>query len=422
MTAITSTETATWTLPQKIAFRFFFIFFILYIFLEPNGVLPLSEPLSAIYLQLMHMLIPWLAAHVLHLAQPITIFTNGSGDTTYDFVILLFIFVVAAIGACVWSATGRNTRNYNKMYYWLCVVVRYYVAITMVVYGGVKIVKDQFPAPTLGRLAEPVGNMSPMGLAWTYMGYSTGFNYFTGMAELTCGLLLFFRRTTTLGAIMGVVVAGNIMAINYCFDVPVKLLATMLVVMSAFLLFRDYHRLLNFFFRNKPAEPSVLTVHRFRKKWKNVALIVFKSVLIAWVLFFNVAMAFVYGSPDNAPKPPFYGVYDVKTFIVNKDTLKPLTSDTLRWRKLYLDRSANVQLMNDSIIPYLLTVDTVKHHLLISRKKFTLRYTQLKPDTLLLEGTWKSDSVKIQLVKHGNSTFPLMDRGFHWVNEFPYNR
>jgi len=29
-----------------------------------------------------------------------------------------------------------------------------------------------------------------MGLAWNFMGYSTGYNYFTGIAELSCGLLL----------------------------------------------------------------------------------------------------------------------------------------------------------------------------------------------------------------------------------------
>ena len=196
----------------------------------------------------------------------------------------------------------------------------------------------------------------------------------------------------------------------------------MLVVMSAFLLFRDYHRLLNFFFRNKPAQPANLTVHRFKSKGKNIALLVFKILLIGWVLFFNVIMSFVYGSPDNVPKPPFYGVYEIKTFIANKDTLQPLTTDTLRWRKLYLDESANVQLMNDSIIPYRLTVDTVRHHFIISQKKFILRYKQLKPDTIMLEGTWKNDSVKIQLVKHGNATFPLMNRGFHIINEYPYNR
>src|ERR1700761_3391405 len=239
MSTAATIEPTDWTTAQKITFRFFFIFFTLFILLDPNGVLPLSDKFSWIYLQPLHLFIPWLGAHVLHLQNPITVFTNGSGDTTYDFLVLLFKAVTAAIGAAIWSVTGRSTRNYNKMYYWLCVIVRYYLAITMVIYGGIKVVKLQFPTPSLGRLAEPVGNMSPMGLEWTYMGYSTGFNFFTGMAELTCGLLLFFRRTITLGAILGVVVTSNIVAINFFYDVPVKLVSSILLLMCIFLVFRD---------------------------------------------------------------------------------------------------------------------------------------------------------------------------------------
>jgi len=421
MTAITN-EPANWSATQKVVFRFCFIFFILYIFFEPNGVLPMSDWLSGIYLEPFHTLIPRLAKHVLRMAQPVVIEQTGSGDTTYDYLIMLFIIVLAFIGMLIWSVTGRDTKNYNKLYYWLCVFVRYYVAITMVVYGSIKIVKLQFPAPGFYRLMEPVGNMSPMGLAWTYMGYSTGFNYITGLAEFSCGVLLFFRRTTTLGAIVGIVVAGNVMAVNYCFDVPVKLLSTMLVVMCIFLLFRDYHRLVNFFFKNKDAAPSNLSPHRFRAKGKNIALIVVKCLLIVWVLYTDLFTALYYGSPDDAKKPPFYGVYKVQYFIRGKDTLPPLITDTVRWRKLLIDESANVQLMDDSLISYQFIPDTVHHHFIISRHKYILRYTVLKPDTILLQGTWKKDSVQIKLVKQPVNAFPLMSRGFHWVNEVGYNR
>lgn len=246
----TAIEPASWTLPQKLVFRFFIIFFTLYIIMKPNGVLPMSDWLSGIYMGPFHYFIPWAAKNILHLQNSVVVEQTGSGDTAYDYLLMLFMLTISTVGMLLWTAADRHTKNYNKLFYWLCVVVRYYVAITMVVYGGLKVVKLQFPAPSLGRLMEPVGNMSPMGLAWTYMGYSKLFNYITGCAELTVGLLLFFRRTTTLGAIVGIFVCGNVMAVNYCFDVPVKLLSTMLVVMCVFLLFRDYHRLMNFFFKN----------------------------------------------------------------------------------------------------------------------------------------------------------------------------
>lgn len=427
----TTAEPAYWSTPQKVAFRFFTLLFILFIFLNPNGVIPFTDGLSELYVQPLHSFIPWLAKHVLHMAKPVTIFTNGSGDTTYDYLILLFITVISLVGAVVWSIIGRKTHNYNKLLYWLTVIVRYYVAITMVCYGSVKIIKLQFPSPSLGRLMQPLGNMSPMGLAWTYMGYSTGFNYFTGFAELVTGLLLFFRKTTTLGAIVGLVVAGNIMAINYCFDVPVKILSTTLVVMCLFLMVRDTNRLINFFFRNKETQPSNLSPHRFKAKWKNITLTTIKCLLIAFTLisnFYNaVSMGKQYG--DNAKKPPLYGIYNVSSFVLNNNTLPPLTTDTTRWNKFWISYAGglNIKTMNDSTKYYPAKIDTLKHRITVNNpadttQVYTLNYSFEKPDLMVLKGNWKKDSVSISLQKTDPKKFRLLSRGFNWINEYPYNK
>jgi hypothetical protein len=195
------------------------------------------------------------------------------------------------------------------------------------------------------------------------------------------------------------VVAGNVMAINYCFDVPVKLLSTMLVLMCIFLMFRDYHRLFSFFIKNREAAASNLSPHRFKSKGKNIALLFLKYLLIGYVLYANIFMVFYSGSPDDAKKPPFYGVYKVLFFINGKDTLPPLITDTTRWNILAIDNSANVKLCNDSTTSYLLKVDTVNKNFVISKHKYLLNYTVLKPDTILLKGEWKKDSVQIKLVK-----------------------
>src|ERR1700744_78087 len=152
MTTASTAEPVYWSATQKIAFRFFFIFLLLYIFLNPNDTIPFYGEISNLYIPLFHKFIPWMAKSILHLAKPVTEFTNGSGDTTYDYLIVLFIIVVSTIGAIIWSITGKGTRNYNKLLYWLTVVVRFFVAITMVTYGSLKIIKLQFPAASFGRL------------------------------------------------------------------------------------------------------------------------------------------------------------------------------------------------------------------------------------------------------------------------------
>jgi len=431
MTTTTTAEQNHWTGSQKIAFRFFFLFFSLYILFNPIRVIPFMQGLYFLYVQPLHIFIAWMAKHVLHTARPITNFANGSGDSTYNYLIILFIISVSAIGTIIWSITGKNTPHYNKLLYWLTVVIRYYVAITMFTYGSAKVIKLQFPAPSLGRLIEPVGNMSPMGLAWTYMGYSTGYNYFTGFVELTCGILLFFRKTTTLGAIIGLVVAGNIMAIDYCFDVPAKLLSTFLVLMCIFLLFKDAKRLIKFFFKNQDAQPSNLSPHRFKAKWKNITLTFVKYVLAIYVVAGDLVNAVQANEQhgDSVKRPVLYGIYNVESFVRNKDILAPLTTDTFRWSKLIISGNGGIQVkfMNDSMKFYSIKTDTVKHEIVVNTPEdklcvYSFIYNLQKTGELTLSGKWKQDSVHIRLSKYDIRKFPLLNRGFHWINELPVNK
>src|ERR1043166_18706 len=357
-----SNTITSWSFTQKILFRFFLILFLLYIFFNPNGVLPYSDYVFNFYIAPFHKLMVWIAKNILHLSYPITVFTNGSGDTTYDYVVIFFITAISLVGAIAWSVLDKRTKTYNKLYYWLCVIVRYYVAITMFSYGFVKVFKLQFPFFSADRLLEPYGNSSPMGLAWNFLGFSQGYNYVMGFAELSSGILLLFRRTTTLGALVTLAVAGNIMAINYCFDVPVKLLSTALVVMSLFLVAKDLNRLINFFFLNKPTQAANINPPVFRKKWQNILLGVLKYGLIVYVVFVNVQQALSamkqYG--DAAPKPPLHGIYNIETFVRNRDTLAALVPDTTRWHQLIVSYPgyAFIRMMNDSTRGYAFNTDT----------------------------------------------------------------
>jgi len=43
-------------------------------------------------------------------------------------------------------------------------------------------------------------------------------------------------------------------------------------------------------------------------------------------------------------------------------------------------------------------------------------------DYLLLNGKMGNDTVFIKLKRFDEKNFRLMSRGFHWINEYPYNR
>jgi hypothetical protein len=418
---------------KTLTFRFFCLFFPLYAFFEFNGVLPFTDALSDWWTQPFHRLIPWLAQPFLH--TPVTVFTNGSGDTTYDYLVIGFLFLLSLIGCTIWSILDRHRHSYPALQYWLTAFVRYYLAFTMLNYGMVKVIKLQFPFPGIGRLLEPYGNSSPMGLAWTFMGYSRGYNYFAGFAEVIAGLLLLFRRTTTFGALVALAVSANIMAMNYCFDIPVKLLSTIMVMMSLYLLSENAGQLFNAFFRNKEARFTHPQPFVPKKRTWFLTIRIFKCLLIAYTLFgliySDIGAMKQYG--DMAPTTTLQGVYNIKTFIRNKDTLAPLQTDTLRWKQLVLDGSptygyASIRSMNDSAKGYFsFKPDTIQHTITLtayadSTNKYTFHYRLPKKDSMILLGAWKKDSLEIHLKLADWKNLLLVRRGFHWINEYPLNR
>lgn len=422
--------TYQWSPIKKVAFRFFFLLFVLYIFFNPNGFLPYLDVVFEYYIPPFHQLIPWIGKNILHLSTDITIFTNGSGDTTYDFVIVFFIAVIAFIGCIMWTLLDRDRKSYNNLYYWLTAIMRYYLAFTMFSYGFVKIYKVQFPFPSPDRLMESYGDSSPMGLAWTFIGYSKGYNYFIGFGEVIAGLLLLFKRTSTLGAMLSLVIVGNIMAINYCFDIPVKLLSTALVIMCLFLLARDIKRLNNFFILNIPSGASDIKTPKFKKRWTNITAIVLKYALIAFVLYSNISGAVSamaeYG--DEAKKPLLYGIYNVESFIKNNDSVPPLITDKLRWNKIIVSwpGSVKIEMMNESYEWYAFEPDTLTKRIVMyswddTTKKASFIYTFPEKDKMIMHGKWNNDSLVVSCTKFDLNNFLLVNRGFHWINESPMN-
>jgi len=419
-----------WSFTQKLCFRFFAAYFFIFIFPFPIGYLPFSSALNTWYNNLWDPLVSWAGKYILQISYPITVKPNGSGDTTYNYVQLFLVAVFAIIAALTWSIADRKRKTYDALLYWVTVFVRYYLAFTMMSYGFYKVIKTQFPFPYY-HLTETYAESSPMGLLWNFMGYSTAYNVFTGLAELIGGFLLLSRKTTTFGALVLMTVISNIVALNFCFDVPVKLYSANLLLMAIFIAVPDMKRLINFFFRNKPV-PAVNVQPKFPKRWAKITWLSVKLLLIGSVVYSTVSGAWsgyqTYG--DNATrKAPMFGIYNVEKFIKNNDTLPALITDSLQWKQLNVAFAsyAIVKTMNDSLRGYNFIVDTSKKTVqLTSNRDSTNKsnFTFFYPDTahLVFKGTIRNDSVYIVMKKFNTENSVLISRGFHWINEYPDNR
>ena len=424
-----ATTSDKWSSIEKLLFRFCCLYFAIYIFFTPNNELPAINLLYEWLNNQLHSFIPWFAKTFFGYKDAITVFTNGSGDTTYDYMLWFFGIVLTIIGTTVWSLLDRKRINYTTLYYWIRVLIRYYLFYTMVSYGLFKVIKLQFPFPFLGRLVQPYGESSPMGLAWTYMGYSASYNYFTGIAELLAGILLLFRRTSTIGALVCLGVMTNVFMINIGYDVPVKLLSFNTILMCLFLLVKDGKRLVDFFILNRSTSAANIGLP-YTNKVLRYSMVTLKLLFITFILWTSFAEAIdgqkLYG--DKAPKPPLYGIYYTETFRRNNDTIPPLDTDTTRWERIIIQREnyAAIRLNNDTTRNYNFKIDTVTKTATVFPNWDTLNKMQFNytKDTayLTLSGKMKNDSLFIKLKRFDENRFRLVNRGFHWVNEYPFNR
>ena len=219
-----------WSSWQKILFRFVACYFFLFCMSNQFVLTSLFDPIW-------REIVPWFAKHVLQLENEITVFTNGSGDTTYNYVSLLVYIIISLIATLTWTLLDRNRENYNKLLQWFLILVRYYVIYQMMMYGLAKLLYLQFHPPRYARLIQPYGDSSPMGLLWTFMGYSKGYTMFTGVGELAGAILLLFPKMRTIGALVVFGVMANVMALNFFYDVPVKILSSPFLISTTILLF-----------------------------------------------------------------------------------------------------------------------------------------------------------------------------------------
>ena len=142
-------------------------------------------------------------------------------------------------------ALPRAGVSYPRVFAAIRVALRYHTAIVMLTYGGFKIVNSQFPPVQLDQMAMPLGALAPAGLLWNYMGYSPAYVCFTGIAEAAGALLLLYRRTTTLGALLLIPVLANVVLINFAYDVPAKGLALNLFMSCIVLAAPDARRIVS---------------------------------------------------------------------------------------------------------------------------------------------------------------------------------
>ncbi len=420
---------------RKILFRFFFIYFLFTI--SPwqwFGDLPGISFLIELYGRADAWIVEFFNKNLLHVKEVLNINGGGSGDTSYAWAQFYTYLIIAFIGCIIWTWIDRKKQNnYNTLAFWTRNFVRYYVALVSFSYGIIKLFALQMYFPNLSQLATPLGDYLPMRFSWMFIGYSTPYQVFSGVTETLVGILLLNRKTVIPGALVGVAVFTNVFMLNISYDVPVKLYSMQLLICCLFLVAEDWRRLFSFFIQNKNTAATSLYHIDLRKRWQRIGRWVWKIAFI--IVFAIIPFSQSWERYRNEQKVEVAkginkGIYDIRTFVKNNDTIPISGYDEMVWKDFIFDKNGGGSInTSDSLFRqryrrgyFMYEPDTLKRTIVFKKfpadslPLFELNYKIIDDNHLNLWGKVRNDSVYFGLVKN-NRHFQLAEKQFHWISE-----
>jgi uncharacterized membrane protein YphA (DoxX/SURF4 family) len=255
----------------------------------------------------------------------------GDLDVTARYT-MLYELSFALLGAVVWLLLDRRRKHEAVIHEAGRLVARYVLAGMLFYYGGEKFVGDQG-----GWSLEPEHQMDLWGnntgfeamMAW--LSYSTLYAWFAGWAEAGAGVLMFFRRFTTLAALLTLADMGMVWLINQSYwdswggaaFSPIHFMPY-----AVFLLLPQATRLADFFVRNTP---TVTVFDRITPpQWFRVGSVALKCVVVPLIIYKEVIGSVYHGQAVHTYSP-LHGVYEVVEFQRN-GVVEPIASDfPRRW-------------------------------------------------------------------------------------------
>jgi hypothetical protein len=347
-----------------------------------------------------------------HLREPVS--TALYGDTRYAYLRLVCLAAIGSVATVGWSlAVARRRVDDGALYEVARTYVRYALAAVMLLYGAMKLTGGQFPEPVPSRILATLGETRPEVLMWDFMGRSQAYQALAGAGEVAGALLLFSRRTATLGALVLAAVLTNVVVMDASYDVELKIHSANLLLAALFIASPDATRLLNVLVLNRIAEPAPPREPSARP-WTARARLVAKCVAIAAILVDTAvearAQAVTYGR--SAPRPALYGLYAVEG---GGDSLAPTD-----WTAVAIDPTWLAARQADGRRrSFVFAEDDSATTVTLTRRDeaAVLAFDRPDADHVTLSGTLEGKVVDVRLRRLRDDEVPLLRRGVRWVIE-----
>jgi hypothetical protein len=352
------------------------------------------------------------------------------------------VLLLSLLVAFVWlRVDAGKQRDEDRWEYWIRAIVRYRLAIGLLAFGFIKLYPLQAPYPSLSNLNTPYGDFTRWKLFSLSLGIVPSYESFLGGVEIAAALLLLFRKTASVGALIVVFFTGNVLMSNLAYEGGEYVYSAYLILLALFVLAFDFNRLASLLFFQQPSVPNKFRLS-LKVPWQRNGRLVLKSLVF---FFFVVLLGFrtrwgfyhdPYQLPESKGLTSAKGLYNVTLFRFNNDTIPYSPTDAIRWKNVVFEPWATLSIAantptdidtantenltartdfdkdyelagTDGRRYYSYTFDTVAHTLALRNKN-----ARDSADTWILQYT-RPDSGRIVLSgfdTHHDSVYVVLDR------------
>jgi hypothetical protein len=222
----------------------------------------------------------------------------------------------------------------------------------------------------------------------------------------------------------------QVFMLNMTYDVPVKLLSFHLILLSLVLLAPDLSRLAQFFFGKGVTEAS-RNWDLFATRKANRLALAGQVLMGVWLIGANLygAVGGWHQYGGGSPKSELYGIWDIDQLLIAGKFREPLATDNERWRRAIFDSPGRMafQRMDDSLARFNARISAKDQTLTLTRNddknwKAHFTYTRGPGDYLEVDGSMDGNPIHMALHRKDRNQFLIVNRGFHWISEVPFNR
>lgn len=339
-------------------------------------------------------------------------YNSGCGDFPQHYQISAYSALIGGVIGLFFNLSYARIPNAYRIQPIIVFLLRMFLAWVILGYGMAKVFAGQFPT-LMANMDSRFIELTPMRVAWAFFGYSKGYQIFLGWGEVIPAILLLFRRTTLLGALIMVVVMLNVWLVNIFFDVCVKLNSFIYLAIALYIFFQHSNRLWKFFFTNQTVPPPYHENLADRKLFKRLGLII-NILIIGGILSYPILEFYDYFTTTNTPqkKNEIFGAWKIAKIEKWNGTnwTIPNEADSCNYYRCYFEGYGGVIKSNLKRQRFSATLDTTKKEIAVNLinnrntryEERIWKYQKLDSEHLNFIGRLGRDSIRTECILRKN--------------------